>query len=206
MGRIASATPEVRRMMAPLKQLRANDTPERIYISRTQCKSPGGIIDEAYIEEKLVEEGYVAFHPQTHSLEEQLRTYVSAKKILGLDGSAFHLAGLVSNQEQNVGVILRRTTRDHCYISWQFKGFSGRTPIIFNTVTANLMRPGLMHPNHNTWGDLNRTVLLQKLRGEGFLTPSIGWTNPTPEEIAQMVKNIERAHRSSLIRRPVLPK
>lgn len=85
------------------------DGPERVYVSRTRFKTPAHRMDqEEALERKMIKAGYVSFHPEHYTLEEQCQVYMSAREIVGADGSAFHLAPFALQPGTRVGLIQRR--------------------------------------------------------------------------------------------------
>lgn len=85
------------------------DGPEKLYISRSALRQhEKRVHDEEKIETLLARAGYEIFHPQDHSIEEQLSRYMAANTIIGGDGSAFHLAAFALPQGARVGLIQRR--------------------------------------------------------------------------------------------------
>ena len=66
---------------------------DKVYISRTQLQRDDKLVDqEARIEAVMRKAGYDVFHPERHSIADQLSRYMTAKTIVGAEGSAFHLA------------------------------------------------------------------------------------------------------------------
>lgn len=85
------------------------DGPEKLYISRALLgKEEKRVHDEEKIEAILENAGYTIFHPERYSIEEQLACYMTAKTIIGGDGSAFHLAPFGMREGTKVGLIQRR--------------------------------------------------------------------------------------------------
>ncbi|MEQ9243597.1 glycosyltransferase family 61 protein [Roseovarius indicus] len=83
--------------------------PERLYISRSALKQEEKQVhDEQKIEDLMRRAGYDIFHPQDHTIEEQLARYMAARTIVGGDGSAFHLAPFSMQPGSRVGLIQRR--------------------------------------------------------------------------------------------------
>jgi len=86
-----------------------SDGPEKLYISRSGLRQhEKRVHDEERIEALLARAGYEIFHPQEHSIEEQLSRYMAARTVIGGDGSAFHLAAFALPREARVGLIQRR--------------------------------------------------------------------------------------------------
>ncbi|QYX56624.1 glycosyltransferase family 61 protein [Roseovarius sp. SCSIO 43702] len=106
-------TPEFRRFICD--RIAARITPEgprRIFVSRTQLKSAEQrMYGEERLERALIKRGYVAFHPEQYSIAEQLQVYMAAERIVGVDGSAFHLAPFAMRPGARVGLIQRRHRR-----------------------------------------------------------------------------------------------
>ena len=83
--------------------------PDKLYISRSGLtKSEKRVHDEDRIEALMQGAGYEIFHPQEHSIEEQLARYMAAKTVVGGDGSAFHLGAFAMPRGVRVGLIQRR--------------------------------------------------------------------------------------------------
>ncbi|MGX0876443.1 capsular polysaccharide biosynthesis protein [Roseovarius sp. MBR-154] len=84
--------------------------PETLYISRRRLKTPAQQVPfEQQIERWMSHAGFTIFHPERHSVTEQIARYRAARVIVGPDGSAFHLAPFVMQPGTRVGLIQRRT-------------------------------------------------------------------------------------------------
>ncbi|MEM7731153.1 MAG: glycosyltransferase 61 family protein [Pseudomonadota bacterium] len=84
----------------------AND---KVYISRTKLHKDDKLVDqEARIEDVMRKAGYDIFHPEQHSIAEQLSRYRTAKTIVGAEGSAFHLAPFAMPTGGRVALYQRR--------------------------------------------------------------------------------------------------
>lgn len=82
---------------------------DKLYISRSGLKQhEKRVHDEDRIEALLARAGYDIFHPEAHSIEQQLARYMAAKTVIGGDGSAFHLAAFAVPRGVRVGLIQRR--------------------------------------------------------------------------------------------------
>lgn len=132
LGRIARGTPEFRAYIAQLRKTVRPAGAERIYISRTRTGKKGRVLNEFSIEQNLIAQGYVAYHPQLHSLDEQLSQYMAATHVIGLDSSAFHLMGMVAHPGQRAAIILRRNMMAYVNIERQLEGMMGRSPDVIN--------------------------------------------------------------------------
>ena len=80
----------------------------KIYISRTHFQKNGRFLFEERVEQYLASEGYLIFHPQEHSMSEQIKTYRTASHVVGSDCSAMFLAGFAVPRCCRVGIINRR--------------------------------------------------------------------------------------------------
>ncbi|MBJ3764168.1 glycosyltransferase family 61 protein [Maribius pontilimi] len=80
----------------------------KIFVSRTAIRStPGHLLFEDRLEDLARQNGYEIFHPQMHSLPDQIAQYRAAGVILGVEGSAFHLVAF-SGTCAKIGFIRRR--------------------------------------------------------------------------------------------------
>jgi hypothetical protein len=68
----------------------------------------GRCLGEAWIEAHLVAAGYRAFHPEKHTIEEQIAAVMGAERIVFSEGSALHLLDLLPPLRAQVAVIGRR--------------------------------------------------------------------------------------------------
>ena len=107
-------TPEYRSFMRERLESRYEaNGPEDIYISRRRLVDEDKRIDrEDEIELLMSNAGYKVFHPQQHSIAQQIGHYKAARRIVGFDGSAFHLAAHLLQPGTKVGLIMRRQGRD----------------------------------------------------------------------------------------------
>lgn len=105
----------------------APEGPEKLYVSRSKLgQSEKRVDEERRIEALLEGAGYTIFHPQKHSIEEQLARYRAATTLVGGDGSAFHLAAFAMPRGARVGLILRRhSERAFRALITQMEAFAG---------------------------------------------------------------------------------
>lgn len=93
----------------------AADGPKKLYVSRRRLKNPvQQVPQEQQIERWMSAAGFTVFHPERHTVTEQIARYRAARVIVGPDGSAFHLAPFVMRPGTRVGLIQRRT-RQHVF-------------------------------------------------------------------------------------------
>jgi hypothetical protein len=101
--------PEQRQFMRDsTTNLRRDDLPRDVYISRTKTGWKGNHLFEREIERALAAAGYYIFHPQNATLPEQIAIYRSARRLIAVDGSALHVAATAVGSDAKVAVISRR--------------------------------------------------------------------------------------------------
>ena len=86
---------------------------ERVYVSRSQMTGSarngyGRPMAEPLFERYLESQGYRVFHPQRHSVAEQLSVYSQARKLVFCDGGAIHGCVLLPDLAADVAVVARR--------------------------------------------------------------------------------------------------
>ncbi len=81
----------------------------KLYISRTKLNKDTKLVDqERRIEELMQVAGYEIFYPEQHSIADQLARYMTAEKIVGAEGSAFHLVPFAMRTGAQVALFQRR--------------------------------------------------------------------------------------------------
>ena len=80
---------------------------QKLYISRSKLSSTSRLIGEKLVESILEQAEYHIFHPQDHSIEEQLDAYASAESLIFCEGSAIHVVELLGKLEADCYVISR---------------------------------------------------------------------------------------------------
>jgi hypothetical protein len=173
-----------------------NTKPEKIYVSRTKLKSnEGGIICENVLEKNLENDGYTIFHPQEHTVEEQISFYASAKKLIFAEGSAFHAYVTVSNPEQKIYLIRRRPMS--IVFDWQLYSF---TKIILD---CPAFISYLYIPQNDklsllrAQAEINFNLLRQSLINQGFITGD-NWRSPSEIEKNHYLNMLEKSFDKSL--------
>ena len=181
LGPIIEGTPEFHDFM--WKRLRQGPRPDgarKLYISRSALGgSMGGIILEDLLEKNLEANGYRIYHPQKHSLAEQVEAYRAADLILGADGSAFHLVGFVATPEQKIGVVFRRNSNVARGLLHHIGGFTGRPADEINTLATDWVPVGGGRANRNSFGQLDFEVLKERLVELGYLDADAPWEVPS---------------------------
>lgn len=164
----------------------AADGPEKIYLSRSLLPvTKGGAIGESLIEEQLELAGYEIFHPQNHGLEVQIARYKAAKKIIGMDGSALHLAGLCFQSKPDVAVIWRRSSNVPENILNQLEGASGgKRPIRIEEIEYDWIVKQRGRADRFSIGQIDLPAVGRALAEHGFLDGDPGWP-PVEQSIAE---------------------
>ena len=170
LGPISEGTAPMRAAMAArFAASVAPDGPERLYISRSGVgPRRGGLLFEDRLEAHLAAEGYEVFHPQDHDLATQVARYKAARQILGAEGSALHLLGMVARADQQVGVILRRRSGATDNILRHLTAFSGRAPALIEAIRRVWMPAAGGRP-HVGLGELDMPRLGAALQAGGFV-------------------------------------
>lgn len=206
LGPIARGTPEYRDTMRRLAANLPADEPRRIYISRTRFQGRGGIIAEAAVEENMTRAGYAVIHPERMPLVDQLRAYKAATHVVGVDSSAFHIAGMVADPAKQFAFILRRDNDAHDSIAAQIEGMTGRPPHIIRALVANWMEKGQSRSNHLSWGEIDHAVLARDLQAHGFIDDAAAWQAPTRDQTdASIAWANSRFEGPDLVRTPIAP-
>ena len=170
------------------------NAPKKIYVSRSQLSSnEGRYLAEDYIETQLQRQGYAIVHPQTLSIEEQLRLYSNADKLIFADGSAFHLYTLVARPEQQVFVVWRR--KMHHDYTHQLLSFANKKPIGTPCLLGCYRETGRPTLSVVQLAVLNIPALHQQLVDAGFISPA-HWQQPPQhiieEEVAAFSRRFKR--------------
>ncbi len=192
LGEIAAGTASfrayMRRNFAPEV---AAEGPPRLYLSRSRLGGlEGGIVLEGVLEANLADSGYETFHPQNAPLARQIARYRAAERIIGPDGSAFHLFGFVATDRQKAGIILRRNSGVYQNLATQIEGFSGNPPAVLRAVRADWIPEGKSRPGRYSFGQLDFENLRNQLAAEGFIEPACAWKIPRYQRIRRAMARI----------------
>lgn len=144
---------------------------DRLYISRRKLGAPRQRVDqEDALETHLHQAGYTIFHPESADITQQLSTYQASRTIIGGDGSAFHLAAMVAEPDQKIGVILRRNRPEMLdLLSRQFQAFAGMTPDTFDPLLPLEDQRALVPEGANAPSPIDLAALLADLKTKGYL-------------------------------------
>ncbi len=189
LGRISKGTRVFRNFIAEhFARDVAPEGPENLFITRSQLAlDREGFVGEAIFDDRMARAGYEIFCPEKHDLETQVARYRAARRIVGMDGSAFHLSGLVARAEQNVGVILRRQKARSRAMRWQIESFAGRTPHVIDTLKKN--RDWVMGKKALIQDfDMERVGV--QMKAARLIAERVDWGKLTPEEEALVAEEL----------------
>ncbi len=146
------------------------DGPERLFISRAGLSvRKGAMIGEDVLGRCLEREGYEVFLPERADIPTQIARYKAARWIVGSEGSALHLFGLVGRSDQRVALIARRSNlkASRCIVA-QLDSFCGRAPVLIDAIRREWDTvPGPVRSSKSIV-ELGVARLHEKLRADGF--------------------------------------
>jgi hypothetical protein len=162
--------------------------PERIYISRSKLGlSKGGLLGEEQMEERLRGEGYEIFHPQEHSLREQLARYKAAKHVIAADGSAIHLYAMVGRPDQKVAIVLRRRSGANNLLAANVAHFCRCNPLVIGALRTEWVPKNKPTSNRNSFGEIDHAVIGRALAQHGFIAADAEWLVLSDAERSQIL-------------------
>lgn len=161
----------------------APEGPEKLYVSRSRLGAGrGALLGEARLEEYLAAEGYEIFHPQAHSLTEQVARYKAARQIVAAEGSALHFLAFAARPDQQVAMILRRRSGATQHISAHLESFSGRAPLWIETLRRAWLPEGEVRKRLAV-GEPDFAGVQAALIANGFVAPGPVWQQPEEHEM-----------------------
>ncbi|SPF81279.1 glycosyltransferase family 61 protein [Pseudoprimorskyibacter insulae] len=168
----------------------AAEGPKKIYVSRSEIgPRKGGLLFEKQLEELLVQQGYEIFHPQKHSLDEQVARYKAATHILAAEGSALHFLAFCARADQNIGMVVRRVSGATRNIQRNVGGFCGKTPSVFKAIKRSWM-PETSTRKHMAVAELDFPQLQRELQQAGFISDGPAWRDFTGDEAAKEIFSV----------------
>lgn len=158
---------------------------EKLYVSRSEITgvTGRGLVGEKRLEAYLEKEGYLIFHPQNHSFQDQLRHYQGAQHILGPDGSPFHLANLVGHPEKKVGIIQRRISVEHSAWADQMNWFEAGEPLDLACCKTYWAPAGVKRAKLQMSGEVQFSKICKVLREAGLIGAKAKWPDMTKEQL-----------------------
>lgn len=85
----------------------------RLWLSRSRIRKDVRDLNEATLERRLAEAGWIIAHPEAQSVREQLDQFSRASIVAGEEGSSFHVLMLMADPIEQELTILRRHEREH---------------------------------------------------------------------------------------------
>lgn len=84
------------------------DKEKKVWLSRSSLKNGlGSILNERGLEAILKNQGWIIYHPEQHSVREQLTTMAAAGRLAGIDGSAFHSLLFLKDYRGKIDIFAR---------------------------------------------------------------------------------------------------
>lgn len=180
----------------------ADATHPRVYISRRKLgiEKPG-LMFEDRLESYLEAAGYMIFHPQEHPLETQISLYKGASHIIGVDGSAMHLAAFTAQPSAKVAVLARRAFYAEAFAEQvrAFSGAEGHAITAYDTVYAPepALRDGTLW--FRTLCQTRFPALGAHLTDLGFVDDAAHWKTPIRRRIDRRLARAERRLKQKLV-------
>lgn len=203
LGPIDRATPEYRAFFHDrfCKDVVAAG-PKKLYLSRSALGGlEGSVILEEMLEANLVAAGYEVFHPQKHSIAEQVAHYRAATHVLGLDGSAFHMFGFVARADQKAAVILRRNSSVPNGLVHQIEAFTGRRPDVVAHVVADWVPQHKERAGRYSFGQLDFAAVAAELQDLGYIDNAADWKIPRFREVRKAIEDFGASKKLEFIRK-----
>lgn len=172
----------------------------KVYISRSRHNSSrGSLIAEAGIEAQFEAAGFRIFHPQEHTLAEQIAQYRAAEVIAGPDGTPFHLVALSARAETQVVIIQRRLTDSAAHLRQQLINFGVPNVTIVPCEPIGWAFAGSRRAHKTLWGECSPPLIRQALVERGILDPTApDWPALQPEARTEFLMSLIASHDRSL--------
>ncbi|NEP44420.1 MAG: DUF563 domain-containing protein, partial [Okeania sp. SIO2H7] len=95
--------------------LRKNKKELKLFLGRTHIPLSGHTAGEKYLENLLVNEGYISLKPENYNILEQISYLMSAKKIIFSEGSAIYSLEFINYLDADIACLPRRPDNQHFY-------------------------------------------------------------------------------------------
>lgn len=165
---------------------------EDIYVSRARLPSKrGSILLEERLEALMEAAGYTVFHPQEAPLAQQIAQWKAARRIVGLDGSALHLAALVAQPGAQVALINRGPSQNIEDYIRQFRRFAAIDPFKIEALDGYYHPAGRRVVKRETYATLDFPAAGAALTAGGFIPSAKGWTMADPTALAVAINEVE---------------
>lgn len=184
LGAIVTGTPSFRQYRDNnfAKDIAPNGS-EKLYISRSKLSlDKGGLLGEKQIETHLSDQGYEIFHPQYHSVHDQIARYKAAKQVIACEGSALHLTAFCGVQDQRVAMIARRKSSATGMITRHLAAFTGNRPLVVSGLKSIWERPDSPR-GRLAMGEPEMGQIQAALVEAGFITSGAPWPELDPDDV-----------------------
>jgi len=188
-------------------RVKPHPDPSDIYVSRTQDGARGGFLFEADLEAVMAAAGYRIFHPQHHSVSDQIAIYRSARRLVSIDGSALHLAASALAPEARVAILARRE-----FFAWaiadQLRSAAGCKVSVVDARKAvyNFASPMTSPGQLATVKGWSSSFVLpdfgklgDELVQNGFLDSTPVWPTRGPTDLDRELRRASRLHKEALM-------
>lgn len=156
---------------------------DKIYISRSGLqRDRGGLIGEWLLEQQLQQEGYHIYHPQNHSLIDQVAQYKAAKHIVSVDCSPLHLVGFVGNADQKVAIIKRRSMELVPFFVDQLRLFQNIDAFEVDVLVDEWLPHPDKRPGRRSCGEVSFARLHDALAEKGMVSGKQPWRDLSESE------------------------
>jgi len=184
-GEMSAGRPEYRAFMRNRLGNAAEPAGERdIYVSRTGLSGRRGtVVMESRVEDLMAAAGYHIFHPQGHSVVEQIAQYKAARRIVALDGSGLHLAAMVVDPATEIAIINRAPSMNIDDYVLQFRHFAGIDPVTIQAIKGCWSPEGQRFVKREAQAHIDFPTLGAALAAAGFIRDDDGWVDPPMDQI-----------------------
>lgn len=187
--------PLIRQAFATLQQIKGKSH-KKLYVSRSGLLNAGSFLGERVLEQAMVSEGYSVFHPQDHSVEDQLSYYNGAERLIFAEGSAIHFFALTGRSDQRVYIVQRR--KNPSLFVWQLRTF-GLSPVVGPGPPTEYFLPERSAKNTLlARSKIDFEELRRQLFAEGF-SANDAWDLPSEALIRRELNEIEQSISQKLI-------
>ena len=201
-GEMIAGRPEYRAFMRDRLSHIAPEGARDIYVSRTGLASRRGtVVMESRIEDLLSAAGYEIFHPQCHSITEQIARYRAARRIVALDGSGLHLAAMVVEPGTQVAIINRGPSMNINDYVLQFRYFAGIDPVTIEAIKGCWSPEGHRFVRREAKAHMDFPTLGAALSTAGFIPDTKGWVDPPMDQIDARLVQLSDTFKAPMIYR-----
>ena len=167
--------------------------PEKIYISRTRLLDKrGGVFGEERIEALMAENGFEIYHPQQHTIPEQLAVYRAARQVVSLDGSALHLVAFAAQPGVKVGIVMRRHAPLIAGLGHHLEAFAEADVHLIDGLRGSWVDEGARRVDFRSIGEVDLPRVRDLLASAGFVEQRSPMTDLKPGEITKIIAEMDR--------------